>query len=197
MIQVASIGYPRIGPKRELKKALEQFWKGEIKEQDLHTVAKNLKKQNWQTQKDNGVDLISSNDFSFYDQVLDAICLLGAIPKRYKWDGNEVTLKTYFAMARGSQTSELDVTALEMTKWFDTNYHYLVPELSKDQEFKLSSNKPFSEYEEAKQSGFNTKPVILGPLTFLSLSKGIDGSNTIDLLEKILPVYKEIVKKFS
>ena len=197
MIQVASIGYPRIGPKRELKKALEQFWKGEIKEQDLHAVAKDLRKQNWQTQKDNGVDLISSNDFSFYDQVLDAICLLGAIPKRYKWDGNEVTLKTYFAMARGSQTSELDVPALEMTKWFDTNYHYLVPELSKNQEFKLSSNKPFSEYEEAKQAGFNTKPVILGPLTFLSLSKGIDGSNTIDLLGKILPVYKEIIKKFS
>ncbi len=197
MIQVASIGYPRIGPKRELKKALEQFWKGEIKEQDLHAVAKDLRKQNWQTQKDNGVDLISSNDFSFYDQVLDAICLLGAIPKRYKWDGNEVTLKTYFAMARGSQTSELDVPALEMTKWFDTNYHYLVPELSKNQEFKLSSNKPFSEYEEAKQAGFNTKPVILGPLTFLSLSKGIDGSNTIDLLDKILPVYKEIIKKFS
>ena len=197
MIQVASIGYPRIGPKRELKKALEQFWKGEIKEQDLHAVAKDLRKQNWQTQKDNGVDLISSNDFSFYDQVLDAICLLGAIPKRYKWDGNEVTLKTYFAMARGSQTSELDVPALEMTKWFDTNYHYLVPELSKNQEFKLSSNKPFSEYEEAKQAGFNTKPVILGPLTFLSLSKGIDGSNTIDLLDKIIPVYKEIIKKFS
>ncbi len=197
MIQVASIGYPRIGPKRELKKALEQFWKGEIKEQDLHAVAKDLRKQNWQTQKDNGVDLISSNDFSFYDQVLDAICLLGAIPKRYKWDGNEVTLKTYFAMARGSQTSELDVPALEMTKWFDTNYHYLVPELSKNQEFKLSSNKPFSEYEEAKQAGFDTKPVILGPLTFLSLSKGIDGSNTIDLLGKILPVYKEIIKKFS
>ena len=197
MIQVASIGYPRIGPKRELKKALEQFWKGEIKEQDLHAVAKDLRKQNWQTQKDNGVDLISSNDFSFYDQVLDVICLLGAIPQRYKWDGNEVTLKTYFAMARGSQTSELDVPALEMTKWFDTNYHYLVPELSKNQEFKLSSNKPFAEYEEAKQAGFDTKPVILGPLTFLSLSKGIDGSNTIDLLGKIVPVYKEIIKKFS
>ena len=197
MIQVASIGYPRIGPKRELKKVLEQFWKGEIKEQDLHAVAKDLRKQNWQTQKDNGVDLISSNDFSFYDQVLDVICLLGAIPKRYKWDGNEVTLKTYFAMARGSQTSELDVPALEMTKWFDTNYHYLVPELSKNQAFKLSSNKPFAEYEEAKQAGFDTKPVILGPLTFLSLSKGIDGSNTIDLLGKIVPVYKEIIKKFS
>jgi len=197
MIQVASIGYPRIGPKRELKKALEQFWKGEIQEQDLHTVAKNLRKQNWQTQKSAGVDLISSNDFSFYDQVLDAICLLGAVPKRYKWDGQEVNLTTYFAMARGSQTTDLDVPALEMTKWFDTNYHYLVPELSAEQTFKLSSNKPFEEYEEAKQAGFNTKPIILGPLTFLLLAKGIDGFNTINLLDKILPIYKQIVEKFS
>ena len=197
MIQVASIGYPRIGPKRELKKALEQFWKGEIQEQDLHNVAKSLRKQNWQTQKSAGVDLISSNDFSFYDQVLDAICLLGAVPKRYKWDGQEVSLATYFAMARGSQTKELDVPALEMTKWFDTNYHYLVPELSKEQTFKLSSNKPFEEYEEAKQAGFHTKPIILGPLTFLLLAKGIDGSDTINLLDKVLPVYKQIVEKFS
>ncbi|MDA0870500.1 MAG: 5-methyltetrahydropteroyltriglutamate--homocysteine S-methyltransferase [Proteobacteria bacterium] len=197
MIQVASIGYPRIGPKRELKKALEQFWKGEIQEQDLHNVAKNLRKQNWQTQKSAGVDLISSNDFSFYDQVLDAICLLGAVPKRYKWDGQEVNLTTYFAMARGSQTADLDVPALEMTKWFDTNYHYLVPELSAEQTFKLSSNKPFEEYEEAKQAGFDTKPIILGPLTFLLLAKGIDGFNTINLLDKILPIYKQIVEKFS
>ena len=197
MIQVASIGYPRIGPKRELKKALEQFWKGEIQEQDLHNVAKNLRKQNWQTQKSSGVDLISSNDFSFYDQVLDAICLLGAVPKRYKWDGQEVNLTTYFAMARGSQTKDLDVPALEMTKWFDTNYHYLVPELSAEQTFKLSSNKPFEEYEEAKQAGFDTKPIILGPLTFLLLAKGIDGFNTINLLDKILPIYKQIVEKFS
>ena len=197
MIQVASIGYPRIGPKRELKKALEQFWKGEIQEQDLHNVAKNLRKQNWQTQKSAGVDLISSNDFSFYDQVLDAICLLGAVPKRYKWDGQEVNLTTYFAMARGSQTTDLDVPALEMTKWFDTNYHYLVPELSAEQTFKLSSNKPFEEYEEAKQAGFDTKPIILGPLTFLLLAKGIDGFNTIYLLDKILPIYKQIVEKFS
>ena len=197
MIQVASIGYPRIGPKRELKKALEQFWKGEIQEQDLHTVAKNLRQQNWQTQKSAGVDLISSNDFSFYDQVLDAICLLGAVPKRYKWDGQEVNLTTYFAMARGSQTADLDVPALEMTKWFDTNYHYLVPELSAEQTFKLSSNKPFEEYEEAKQAGFDTKPIILGPLTFLLLAKGIDGFNTINLLDKILPIYKQIVEKFS
>ena len=197
MIKIASIGYPRIGPKRELKVALENFWKSDISEAELQTVAKDLRSKNWQTQKQNGVDLISSNDFSFYDQVLDTICLLGAIPKRYKWDGKEVSLKTYFAMARGSQTSELDVPALEMTKWFDTNYHYLVPELSKDQAFKLSTNKPFEEFNEAKKYGFNTKPIILGPLSFLLLAKGLDGFKTINLLDKILPVYKEIIKKLS
>ena len=197
MIKVASIGYPRIGPKRELKVALENFWKSDISEAELQTVAKDLRRKNWQTQKENGVDLISSNDFSFYDQVLDTICLLGAIPKRYKWDGKEVSLKTYFAMARGSQTSELDVPALEMTKWFDTNYHYLVPELSKDQSFQLSTNKPFEEFNEAKKYGFNTKPIILGPLSFLLLAKGLDGFKTINLLDKILPVYKEIIKKLS
>ena len=197
MIKIASIGYPRIGPKRELKVALENFWKSDISEAELQTVAKDLRSKNWQTQKENGVDLISSNDFSFYDQVLDTICLLGAIPKRYKWDGKEVSLKTYFAMARGSQTSELDVPALEMTKWFDTNYHYLVPELSKDQSFKLSTNKPFEEFKEAKKFGFNTKPIILGPLSFLLLAKGLDGFKTINLLDKILPVYKEIIKKLS
>ena len=197
MIKIASIGYPRIGPKRELKVALENFWKSDISEAELQTVAKDLRRKNWQTQKENGVDLISSNDFSFYDQVLDTICLLGAIPKRYKWDGKEVSLKTYFAMARGSQTSELDVPALEMTKWFDTNYHYLVPELSKDQAFKLSTNKPFEEFKEAKKFGFNTKPIILGPLSFLLLAKGLDGFKTINLLDKILPVYKEIIRKLS
>ena len=197
MIKIASIGYPRIGPKRELKVALENFWKSDISEAELQTVAKDLRSKNWQTQKENGVDLISSNDFSFYDQVLDTICLLGAIPKRYKWDGKEVSLKTYFAMARGSQTSELDVPALEMTKWFDTNYHYLVPELSKDQAFKLSTNKPFEEFNEAKKYGFNTKPIILGPLSFLLLAKGLDGFKTINLLDKILPVYKEIIRKLS
>ena len=197
MIKIASIGYPRIGPKRELKVALENFWKSDISEAELQTVAKDLRSKNWQTQKENGVDLISSNDFSFYDQVLDTICLLGAIPKRYKWDGKEVSLKTYFAMARGSQTSELDVPALEMTKWFDTNYHYLVPELSKDQAFKLSTNKPFEEFNEAKKYGFYTKPIILGPLSFLLLAKGLDGFKTINLLDKILPVYKEIIRKLS
>ena len=197
MIKTITIGYPRIGPKRELKKALEKFWKGEIKEAELQKTAKDLRAQNWKTQKDNGIDLVTSNDFSFYDQVLDMACLLGVIPDRYKWDGQNVNLETYFAMARGSQTTKLDVSALEMTKWFDTNYHYLVPELKKDQAFKISSSKPFEEFNEAKEQGYKTKPVLIGPLTFLLLSKTEDGSKAINLLDKILPVYKEIIKKLS
>ena len=197
MITTATIGYPRIGPKRELKKVLESYWKGDVDENELQKTAKELRKNVWTVQKDNGIDLITSNDFSFYDQILDMICLLGAVPKRYKWNGNNVDLKTYFAMARGSQTKDLDVGALEMTKWFDTNYHYLVPELEKDQTFKISSNKPFDEYEEAKSFGFETKPVLIGPITFLLLSKSVDGSNTIELLDKVLPVYLEIIKKIN
>jgi len=197
MITTATIGYPRIGPKRELKKVLESYWKGDVDENELQKTAKELRKNVWKVQKDNGIDLITSNDFSFYDQILDMICLLGAVPKRYKWSGNNIDLKTYFAMARGSQTKDLDVGALEMTKWFDTNYHYLVPELEKDQTFKISSNKPFDEYEEAKSFGFETKPVLIGPITFLLLSKSVDGSNTIELLDKVLPVYLEIIKKLN
>ena len=197
MIKSITIGYPRIGPKRELKKALEKFWKGEIKETELQQTAKDLRAQNWKTQKDNGIDLITSNDFSFYDQVLDMACLLGVVPDRYKWDGQNVDLETYFAMARGSQTTKLDVSALEMTKWFDTNYHYLVPELKKDQAFKISSSKPFDEFNEAKEQGYKTKPVLIGPLTFLLLSKTEDGSKAINLLDKILPIYKEIIKKLT
>ena len=197
MITTATIGYPRIGPKRELKKALESFWKGDIKENELKSTAKDLRKKNWQIQKENGIDLITSNDFSFYDQVLDTICLLGAVPDRYNWQGDDVDLKTYFAMARGSQTKELDVSALEMTKWFDTNYHYLVPELKSDQKFKISSQKPFEEFKEAQSAGYKTKPVLLGPITFLLLSKSTEGKNTLDLLDNLLPVYLEIVKKLN
>ena len=197
MITTATIGYPRIGPKRELKKALESFWKGDIKENELQSTAKDLRKKNWEIQKENGIDLITSNDFSFYDQVLDTICLLGAVPDRYNWQGDDVDLKTYFAMARGSQTKELDVSALEMTKWFDTNYHYLVPELKSDQKFKISSQKPFEEFKEAKSAGYKTKPVLLGPITFLLLSKSTEGKNTLDLLDNLLPVYLEIVKKLN
>jgi len=197
MIKINCIGYPRIGPKRELKVVLEKYWKGEASEKELLDTAHTLKKDNWQTQKDNGVDIICSNDFSFYDQVLDTICLVGAIPDRYKSKENLISFKTYFAMARGSQTKELDVSALEMTKWFDTNYHYLVPEFAKNQNFKLSSDKPFKEFEEAQKLGFKTKPIILGPLTFLLLGKTEENFEQISLLNKLLPVYEQILSKLN
>ena len=197
MIKINCIGYPRIGPKRELKVVLEKYWKGEASEKELLDSAHTLKKDNWQTQKDNGVDIICSNDFSFYDQVLDTICLVGAIPDRYKSKENLISFKTYFAMARGSQTKELDVSALEMTKWFDTNYHYLVPEFAKNQNFKLSSDKPFKEFEEAQKLGFKTKPIILGPLTFLLLGKTEENFEQISLLNKLLPVYEQILSKLN
>jgi len=198
MIKNHCIGYPRIGPKRELKTALEKYWKGEINENELQSIASNLKRTNWEIQKSFNLDLICSNDFSYYDQVLDTICLMGAIPERFKSNEKIISLKTYFAMARGSQTKDLDVSALEMTKWFDTNYHYLVPEFNKRQKFKLSSNKIFDEFLEAKKVGIITKPILLGPLTFLELGKTIEaGFEKIDLLECLLPVYKEIIEKLN
>src|SRR5690606_1794036 len=145
---------------------------------------------NWEMQKEAGLEHIPSNDFSFYDQVLDLIALVGAVPERYKHKGGNVSLDTYFAMARGAQGKGLDVKAMEMTKWFDTNYHYIVPEFVQNQEFKLSSTKIFDEYKEAKGLGIQTRPVILGPVSFLLLGKTHDESfNRLELLPKLLPVY--------
>jgi len=155
MVKSANLGFPRIGASRELKKALESFWKGASSEQDLQTVAKQVRKTNWELQKKAGIDIIPSNDFSFYDQVLDHTALFGAVPERYEWKGGEVDLTTYFAMARGRQAQGQDVVAMEMTKWFDTNYHYIVPELSNDIEFKISTSKIFDQYTEAKELNSN------------------------------------------
>ncbi|MAQ71727.1 MAG: 5-methyltetrahydropteroyltriglutamate--homocysteine S-methyltransferase, partial [Alphaproteobacteria bacterium] len=140
---------------------------------------------------------IPSNDFSLYDQVLDMTATLGCVPDRYNWDGHDIGLDLYFAMARGSQTDGRDVIACEMTKWFDTNYHYIVPEFKEDQEFKLSSSKIFDEYTEAKRAGTTTRPVIIGPVTYLSLGKLENNGDTMSLLDNILPVYKEIFQKLS
>lgn len=194
----ANLGFPRIGPKRELKKAVESFWKGESSESELQSVAKSLRKQNWEMQKKQGINLIPSNDFSFYDQVLDTIALVGALPERYGFKGGNVDLKTYFAMARGAQAQGIDVPAMEMTKWFDTNYHYIVPEFTKNQSFALSSAKIFDEYKEAKALGIQTKPVLLGPVTFLKIGKvKEEGVSAFDLLPKLLPVYEEIISKLA
>ena len=147
MAKSANLGFPRIGAFRELKKAVESYWKGDLTEEQLQTEATNIRKANWQSQKDAGINSIPSNDFSFYDQVLDTSALFGVVPERYNHDGGEVDLTTYFAMARGRQTEGTDVVACEMTKWFDTNYHYIVPEFSSNTEFKISSSKIFDQFQ--------------------------------------------------
>ncbi len=197
MVLATNLGFPRIGGKRELKKAVESYWKGAISQDDLHAQARAIRLQNWTMQKDTGLDHIPSNDFAFYDQMLDMSCLLGAVPSRYNWDGGAITLDLYFAMARGAQTDRQDVTAMEMTKWFDTNYHYIVPEFTKDQSFKLSCSKIFDHYQEAKKAGIETRPVLVGPITYLSLGKTEDDNDPMALLSALLPIYESILKQLA
>jgi 5-methyltetrahydropteroyltriglutamate--homocysteine methyltransferase len=205
-IQTHNLGFPRIGAKRELKRVLESFWAGQASEAQLLETARAIRAENWQTQQAAGIDLIPSNDFSFYDQMLDTSALVGAVPERFQRSGKNVDLKTYFAMARGvGKTDDCGhcgqsgaTTALEMTKWFDTNYHYLVPELHTGQEFQLSSTKPFDEFAEALKLGIRTVPVIIGPLTFLLLAKTRGESfDRLSLLPKLLPVYLEILQRLQ
>ncbi|MHB1688080.1 MAG: 5-methyltetrahydropteroyltriglutamate--homocysteine S-methyltransferase [Ignavibacteriaceae bacterium] len=192
-----NLGYPRIGTNRELKKACEQYWSGKINRENLFQMGKNLRKENWLLQRNAGIDLIPSNDFSFYDHVLDMSLTVGAIPMRYyPIKDNNSELDLYFAMARGYQKDGLDITAMEMTKWFDTNYHYIVPEFHKHQTFKLSSSKIVDEFYEAKQLGIITKPVIIGPVSYLLLGKEKERDfHRIDLIKNILPIYFDILKQ--
>ncbi len=197
MTKSASLGFPRIGAFRELKKAVEGYWKGNLSKSDLLTVGAKIRKENWTIQKNSGIDFIPSNDFSFYDNILDMIATVGAIPERFEFKGGDVNLDLYFAMARGSQKDGLDVMAMEMTKWFDTNYHYIVPEFTKNQKFKLSSDKIIDQYKEAKIFGIETRPVIIGPVSFLLLGKMVDGGNRWELIDNLLEVYGEIFKKLK
>lgn len=199
-MQTHNLGYPRIGSNRELKKACEQYWAGKITLAELLSKGKNISEHNWKLQQEAGIDLIPSNDFSYYDQILDMSLTVGAIPKRY----NQVALKSnnemdlYFAMARGYQKEGLDITAMEMTKWLDTNYHYIVPEFYKDQEFKLFSNKIVNEFVSAKRLGINSKPVIIGPVSYLLLGKEKEeGFDKLDLVKRLLPVYVEILTELK
>lgn len=194
-----NLGYPRIGNNRELKKASEQYWSGAITQQKLQDAAKAIRISNWITQKEAGLDLIPCNDFSFYDQVLDMSFMLGLIPDRFspllqKKDLTELDI--YFAMARGYQKNGLDITAMEMTKWFDTNYHYIVPEFRKDQKFSPISEKAIKEYNEAKAVvGKAAKPVLLGPVSYLLAGKEKEaGFNRIELIDNLLPVYVKLIK---
>jgi 5-methyltetrahydropteroyltriglutamate--homocysteine methyltransferase len=192
-------GYPRIGAKRELKQATEAYWSGQRTQSDLLETARSLRAANWKLQRDAGIDLIPSNDFSLYDQVLDTIALVGAVPERYEWNGSsDVDLDTYFAMARGRQGDGVDVTAMEMTKWFDTNYHYIVPELEQGMSFRLSSRKPFDSYQEAKELGIETKPVLIGPLTFLLQGKCASAEfDRLELLDALVDVYAEVLAELG
>ncbi|MCS7028497.1 MAG: 5-methyltetrahydropteroyltriglutamate--homocysteine S-methyltransferase [Bacteroidia bacterium] len=196
-MQTQNLGYPRIGSNRELKQACEQYWAGKISIDQLIEVGKKIRLQNWQLQKQIGIDIIPSNDFSFYDQVLDMSLIVGAIPQRYHNFLTQSTheLDLYFAMARGYQKNGWDITAMEMTKWFDTNYHYIVPEFQKNQTFKLFSNKILQEFLEAQKAGIDTKPVIIGPVSYLLLGKEKDSNfDRIDLITNLLPVYIQILK---
>ena len=179
-LPVATLGTPRIGPRRELKLALESYWSGKSDEDALLRTAAALRATNWGRQQALGVTVIPSNDFSLYDHVLDTSIMVGAVPESYGWTSGPVSLATYFAMARGASDKvgahggEGDAhcaAAQEMTKWFDTNYHYIVPEFSRRQRFVLASLKPVDEYRQARALGFQTRPVLLGPVTYLRLGK--------------------------
>ncbi|WP_139957328.1 5-methyltetrahydropteroyltriglutamate--homocysteine S-methyltransferase [Flavicella sediminum] len=190
------LGYPRIGAKRELKKACESYWSQNIDEKTLLEAGKNIRKENWLLQQQIGIDAIPSNDFSFYDQVLDTCLTVGCIPKRYQNIHKKNPFDLYFAMARGLQNETIDCTAMEMTKWFDTNYHYIVPEFEKEQSFDFFSTKIVDEFKEALELGIKTRPVLIGPVSFLLLGKEKEaGFHRLELLDKLLPVYIEVIHK--
>jgi 5-methyltetrahydropteroyltriglutamate--homocysteine methyltransferase len=207
-LHVSTLGTPRIGPRRELKAALESYWSGKTDENSLLESASALRVANWARQKALGITIIPSNDFSLYDHILDTSVMVGAIPDEYGWRGGKVALETYFTMARGAQgerdacghrhDTATGAPAQEMTKWFDTNYHYMVPEFAKHQAFKLSSPKPLDEYLEAKMLGYQTRPVLVGPVSYLKLGKSKDPSlDPLTLIDGLIPVYIDILRRLA
>jgi len=197
-----NLGFPRIGADRELKKALEAYWKGELNEQGLRLVGRQLRAKHWQAQADAGIQLLPVGDFAWYDQVLTHSLMFGVVPQRFRPADGQTTLDTLFAMARGVTNSCCGGgQAQEMTKWFDTNYHYLVPEFTVDQQFQLSWSQLFEEVEEAQALGHTIKPVLVGPLTYLWLGKlkGEDAErfDKLELLERLLPAYGEVLDRLA
>ncbi|MGN6540505.1 MAG: 5-methyltetrahydropteroyltriglutamate--homocysteine S-methyltransferase [Ginsengibacter sp.] len=196
-----NLGYPRIGSNRELKKSSEQYWAGKISAIELEQTAKNIRHQNWQIQKDAGIEIIPCNDFSFYDHVLDTSLMVAAIPERYHGlleKKQLADIDLLFAMARGYQKDGFDITAMEMTKWFDTNYHFIVPEFTANQKFSFFCKKVLHEFKEAKREGYTAKPVLLGPVSFLLLGKEKEaGFHRLELIQNLLPVYLKILKELD
>ena len=184
-------GFPRVGAFRELKFAQEKYWRKEISEQELLDVAKDLREKNWKHQAAANADYVAVGDFTFYDHILDLQVATGAIPARFGFDSHNLSLEQFFQLARGNK----DQFAIEMTKWFDTNYHYLVPEFHADTEFKANAKHYVQQLKEAQALGLKAKPTIVGPLTFLWVGKekGAVEFNRLSLLQKLLPVYVEIL----
>ncbi len=200
MARSTNLGFPRFGIRREWKKACEGYWSGKTGSQELHDTADELMQRHWRLQIDAGIDVIPVGDFAWYDHVLDSIALVGAVPRRYRHHPSEpVDVDTYFAMARGRQDGEVDVTAMEMTKWFDTNYHYIVPEFERGMEFRLASERPFEAIEKARKAGVaEPRPVLLGPASFLLLGKVTEqGVELKDLVEPLVKVYGEVLGRFA
>ncbi len=195
---IHNLGYPRIGSNRELKKACEKYWSGQIDQHQLLDAGAKIREAHWRIQREAGIDLIPCNDFSFYDQVLDMSCALGAIPARYAALAEQLEmseLDRYFAMARGYQRDGHDVIAMEMTKWFDTNYHYIVPEFTREQTFDFTSRKVIEEFKEAQAQGVTPKPVLIGPVSFLLLGKEKQaGFHRIELLDRLMPAYVHLLR---
>jgi 5-methyltetrahydropteroyltriglutamate--homocysteine methyltransferase len=192
----SNLGFPRIGQQRELKKALESFWAGKISEQELLNTARVIRLENWTLQKELGIQHIPSNDFSLYDHVLDTILMLGAIPPRFQNQPDQINLETYFAMARGSERGIYrGIPALEMTKWLNTNYHYLVAEITPETKFQINCNKLMGDFKEALTLNILTKPVLLGPVSFLLLSKSpLDGFSPLEKINELVPAYLQILE---
>jgi len=194
MARSMNLGMPRIGPRRELKRAVESYWAGATDAGQLAEAARLLRARNWHEQAEAGIESIPSNDFSLYDHVLDLTCLVGAVPGRFGHQGGPVGVDTYFSLARGTEGAGRVVEPLEMTKWFDTNYHYLVPELGPETDFALASTKPVDEFTEACRLGLLTRPVLLGPVSYLLISKAtVPGFSTLELLPALLPVYERLL----
>lgn len=193
MAKSSVLGYPRIGADREWKKALEAFWAGKLEESEFHKQLREIRLNHLRKQQESGIDLIAVNDFSYYDHILDTATMFGIVPKRFPYEGGIVPLSVYYGIARGTK----DATASEMTKWFNTNYHYIVPELDGAVPV-LTENRPLAAYREAKEKlGIEGKPVIVGPLTFLKLSKGYQASETDAWLDKLLPLYVQILRELA
>jgi len=205
MTIASNLGFPRIGHRRELKFALERHWAGELDDAGLHAAGAALRAKHWRLQSGSGISHVPSGDFSFYDHVLDTACMLGVIPPGYGWSEGPVSLATYFALARGSRGTAAEraagiaagLPAMEMTKWFDTNYHYLVPRLAAGQRFALTENRPLAQFQEALALRLRTRPVLLGPVSFLLLAKSTDGSDPLDLLPHMVPLYGQILRELA